>query len=134
MKIFKSILAALMILALMTPCALAEDVQLDLQLDLEKISEELSEAYAGLLAGAKETFSNLMEIADGANERADAAKRILSAGLDAANEVLEALRDDFAALDIQVNLLTEENFAEELDRLEQEFLERVQAIVIDEQG
>ena len=88
-------------------------------------AEALNEGAASLSQGLSELSANSAALTDGADQ-------IIAAILETVNETLSASSDTFTAAGIDLNVLTLENYAGEIDRIEAALLAGVEARADDE--
>ncbi|MGN1019407.1 MAG: hypothetical protein ACI4O7_03460 [Aristaeellaceae bacterium] len=85
--------------------------------------EEIVDDVLDLVDGLEELRGHNEELTDGARE-------IVQSVLDSANEELQGSAADFQRLGITLNTLTIENYAEEIERLQSEILDKVDDYVL----
>ena len=112
------------------------DNETTITFDTEALGEQLSSAMSELLDGSQQLSDGAVTLSDGlaelvANNDAlvSGANQIAEAILETANEGLAAKQADLAKLGIEVHTLTADNYAEELTRLEKEYLENIEPYV-----
>ncbi|MBO4885539.1 MAG: hypothetical protein J5602_09515, partial [Clostridia bacterium] len=88
-------------------------------------AEALNEGAASLSQGLSELNANSAALTDGADQ-------IIAAILETVNETLSASSDMFQSAGIDLNVLTLDNYADEIDRIEAALLAAVEARVYDE--
>lgn len=86
-------------------------------------SDEVIEDVLSLVDGLEELSSHNEELTDGA-------KQLVQAAFDTANDELQANKKDFDMLGITLNTLTMENYEEEITRLQEELLDKVDDFVL----
>ena len=85
--------------------------------------DEVIEDVLSLVDGLEELSSHNEELTDGA-------KQLVQAAFDTANDELQANKKDFDMLGITLNTLTTENYDEEITRLQEELLDKVDDFVL----
>ena len=125
------------------------DVDVDeegLDIDLDQIQDDLTDAMNQLLDGASQLRDGAQELKDGVDELSDglteidsnsaklvdAAQQLLQTVLDTANESLSGKAADLAKLNIEVRTLTIDNYADEVARLQREYLANVEDYVLEQ--
>ena len=90
---------------------------------------ELSEGARQLQNGAQTLTDGLSEIDSNSDSLVDGARQILDAVIESASEKLQENEKEFASLGISLRPLTFQNYRWEIRRLQNELLDKVEAIV-----
>ena len=103
-------------------------LSLDIDVDDSELTEQtdkIIDAGVKLDDGAQELLDGASELAGHNAELMDGAQQIVDAIYEAANDTLDASKNDFSKLGITLRTLTSANYASEIARLQSELLENV---------